>query len=201
LRGLLLRGLLLPWLSALLLPVMPQAAAALQQPHDAVGVAVCVVAPRVEAVEDADGAGVVPVPDPSLVVIEPIWEVRIERAGQPRWQLLAKGGSALPMPLAWPTAPIRPGETVLVRLRPRQAPSDAFAHVLLVGATALRMDATTRLISSLGPSAAGWLLAIEAALQAGDVALAWALLFAPQAPSSGELDGLRREVVRRGCGD
>lgn len=177
------------------------AAAALQRRGDGPGVAVCVVAPRVEPVEDADGAGVVPVPDPSLVVIEPLQELRIERAGQPGWRRQARGGAALAMPFLWPTAPIQPGETVLVRLRPQQAPSDAFAHVLLVGAPAARMAATAALFTSLGHSAAAWLRAIETSLQAGDVPVAWALLFAAQAPPSAELEGLRHEVIRRGCGD
>lgn len=177
------------------------AAGALQQRGDPGGVAVCVVAPRVEPVEDADGAGVVPVPDPSLVVVEPLQELRIERSGQPVWRRQAPAGTALPVPLAWPTAPIRPGETVLVRLRPQQAGSDAFAHVLLVGAPAGRMAATTRLLAALGPSPDGWVAAIEAALQGGDVPLAWALLFSPQSPPSLELEALRQEVIRRGCGD
>jgi hypothetical protein len=188
LLGLLSLGTLLP-------------AAAMQIQHEPAAVAVCVVAPRVEPVEDADGAGVVPVPDPSLVVIEPLQELRIERAGLPVWRSQAREGAALPMPFLWPTAPIRPGETVLVRLRPKQAPRDAFAHVLLVGASAGRMAATADLLSSLGRSAQGWLLAIEAALQSGDVPLAWALLFAPQTPLSSDLVALRQEVVRRGCGD
>lgn len=176
-------------------------ASALQRRYEPAAVAVCVVAPRVEPVEDADGAGVVPVPDPSLVVIEPLQELRIERAGQPVWRRQARPGSTLPVPFLWPTAPIRPGETVLVRLRPQQAPSDAFAHVLLVGAPAGRMAATADLLKSLGGSPDGWLLAIEAALQGGDVPLAWALLFAPQAPESDDLMALRQEVIRRGCGD
>lgn len=187
---------------ALLLPLaMRLPAGALQRPFEPAGVAVCVVAPRVDPVEDADGAGVVPVPDPSLVVIEPLQELRIERAGQPGWRRQARIGDALPMPFSWPTAPIRPGETVLVRLRPQQAPSDAFAHVLLVGAPAARMASTAALLRSLGRAPEAWLGAIEAALQAGDVPVAWALLFAPQAPASLELAGLRQEVIRRGCGD
>lgn len=191
-----LRALLVLLSLATLLP-----AEAMQRQHAPAAVAVCVVAPRVEPVEDADGAGVVPVADPSLVVIEPLQELRIERAGLPVWRSQVREGAALPVPFLWPTAPIRPGETVLVRLRPQQAPRDAFAHVLLVGASAGRMAATAELLSSLGRSPQGWLLAIEAALQSGDVPLAWALLFAPQAPPSSDLVALRQEVVRRGCGD
>lgn len=198
-----MRSPLLLWLTAALLPVLLPLlpALALQQRDDPAGVAVCVVAPRVEPLEDADGAGVVPVGDPSLVVIEPLQELRIERAGQPVWQWQAPAGAALPVPLAWPTTPIQPGETVLVRLRPQQAPSDAFAHVLLVGASASRLAATATWMTSLGRSPRLWLAAIEASLQDGDVPLAWALLFAPQAPPSPQLLALRQEVIRRGCGD
>jgi hypothetical protein len=194
----LLRSLTLAVLLALL-PAAPLQA--LQNPAVEPEVAVCVLAPRVEPVEDADGAGVVPVPRPSLLVIEPLQEVRIERAGQPRWIRRAPRGSALPMPLAWTAPPIRSGESVLVRLRPQQAPPEAFAHVLLVGDTPRRMAETAGLIGSLGRSGPAWLGAIEAALLAGDVALAWALLFSPEAPTSPDLEALRAEVVRRGCGD
>jgi hypothetical protein len=194
----LLRSLTLTVLLAFL-PAAP--VQALQTPAVEPEVAVCVLAPRVEPVEDADGAGVVPVPRPSLLVIEPLQEVRIERAGQPRWIRQAPRGSALPMPLAWTAPPIRSGETVLVRLRPLQAAPEAFAHVLLVGDTPRRMAETAGLIGSLGRSGPTWLAAIEAALLAGDVALAWALLFAPEAPAAPDLQALRAEVVRRGCGD
>lgn len=193
----------LVWLLAGLLPwslLGGRPSWSLLQPHDA-GAAVCVVAPRVEPVEEADAAGVVPVARPRLMVIEPLQELRIERAGAPPWRRLAPRGAALPMPLDWPTAPIQPGETVLVRMRPQQVPVDAFAHVLLVGASRARMETSTRLIASLGSSASAWLGAIEAALHGGDVPLAWALLFAPQSPAGADLEELRAEVVRRGCAE
>ncbi|MEX0588180.1 MAG: hypothetical protein WD136_02890, partial [Cyanobium sp.] len=60
---------------------------------------------------------------------------------------------------------------------------------------------TEALIRSLGQRPLAWLAAIEAALEADDVALAWALLFAPQLPEAPDLTELRAEVVRRGCGD
>lgn len=176
-------------------------AMALQSAPQPQEVAVCVVAPRVEPVQEADGAGVVPVAAPSLVVIEPLQEVRVERLGQPRWHRLAAPGSALPMPLPWTAPPIRAGETVLVRLRPQRASAEAFAHVLLVGDSTARMADTARLMRRLGSSGPAWLEAIETALQAGDVPLAWALLFAPAAPPDADLVALRQEVIRRGCGD
>lgn len=187
----------------LLLLALAPGAAARQWADDAA--AVCVVAPRVEPVEEADAAGVVPVPRPRLLVIEPLQELRLERLGagqSPRsWRRLAAPGTALPMPLDWPVAPIQPGETVLLRLRPQGVAATAFAHVLLVGAPQARMAATAQLITLLGSAPQAWLAAIETALLAGDVPVAWALLFAPEAPASAPLQELRDEVVRRGCGD
>lgn len=182
----------------MLLPISWLLVAALGRPGPAV--AVCVVAPRVEAVDEGDARGEVPVGAPDLVVIEPLSEVRIERPGQASWSRRAAPGQVLTSPLAWPVAPIAPGEAVLVRLRPQQAPEATFAHIELIGAQADRMRATTELIASLGQRPDAWLAAIEAALVADDVPLAWALLFHPRLPSDPTLAALRQEVIRRGCG-
>ncbi|MDH4405473.1 MAG: hypothetical protein QE276_05590 [Cyanobium sp. D14.bin.5] len=179
--------------------LLANSAQALQRPVDPV--AVCVVTPRVEPVTEGDAIGLVPTPMPLLVVVEPLLELRIERHGLLVWQQLAPAGRPFRAPLAWPLAPIAPGEVVLLRLRPEQAAEGSFAQVQLVGADAERMARTAALILSLGQSPPAWLAAIETALEAGDVSLAWALLFEPQLPDAGDLAALRNEVVRRGCGD
>ena len=138
-------------------------ARALQQPE--APVAVCVVAPRVEPVAEGDALGVVPAPSPQLVVLEPLRELRIERDGRAVWQRLAPVGQPLRSPLPWPVAPIQPGEVLLLRLRPEQAPEGAFAHVRLVGASAERMASTAALIRSLGQKPPAWLAAIDQALR------------------------------------
>ena len=119
---------------------------------------------------------------PLLVVVEPLLELRIERQGLLAWQQLAPPGRPFRAPLAWPLAPIAPGEVVVLRLRPEQAAEGSFAQVQLVGADAERMARTAALIHSLGQRPPAWLAAIETALEAGDVSLAWALLFDPPAP-------------------
>ena len=163
--------------------------------------AVCVVSPRVEALSQGDARGEVPLPSPELVVIEPLQEVRIERGGRLVWRREARPGQWIQGPLAWPVAPIAPGEDVLLRLRPRLAPEGAYAHVELIGAQAERMAAAEALVGSLGDQPSAWGAAIEAALVAGDVPLAWALLFHPRVPADPELQLLRTEVIQRGCGD
>lgn len=185
-------------ITLLALPLLPASAAI--APHD-LPVAVCVISPRVEPVEAVDGFGVVPTPTPRLVVLEPLLELRILREGQPAWQRTGSSSRPILTPLDWPTTPIRPGEFVLLQLRPRGAGAGAFAHVQLAGGSEQRMRATEALLTRLGQDPAAWLEAFDRALEYGDVPLAWTLLFHPRARRSGELDGLRAEVIRRGCGN
>ncbi|WP_255003435.1 hypothetical protein [Cyanobium sp. HWJ4-Hawea] len=176
------------------------------QPWQATGreaepVAVCVVAPRVEPVQQGDALGVVPTPRPQLLVTEPLLELRLERNGRLAWQKFGTLSQPLTGPIAWPIAPLAPGEVVLVRLRPLQAAAGSFAHVQLIGASAQRMASTHALMRSLAQRPAAWLKAVDTALDRGDVPLAWTLLFAPAAPQSPGLQDLRDQVLRQGCGD
>ncbi len=176
-----------------------QSVAAIKRPEQPV--AVCVVAPRVEAIDQGNARGVVPVSDPQLVVVEPLQELRIERGGRLVWHRQASASRPIRGTLAWPVAPIAAGESLTLRLRPLLAPAGAFAQVELIGAAPDRMRAAANLIGNLGRQPAAWIAAIDAALVANDVALAWSLLFHAAAPRDPELDALRQEVVRRGCGD
>lgn len=182
---------------ALLLSLLPAGAAAIQQGERSV--AVCVVAPRVEPVEEADALGVVPTGRPRLVVVEPLLEIRIQRPGHPIWQHTGSRDQPILTPLDWPAAPIQAGELVLLQLRPLEAAADAFAHVQLAGASSGRMENTAALIRSLGKRGDAWLAAFEQALDRGDVPLAWTLLFHPNTPTTAELISLQQEVIRRGC--
>lgn len=188
-------GLLL--VLALLVP-MPAAAGVRRRE----AVEVCVLVPRVEPLDEGDAVGEVPTPTPVLVVVEPLHQVRIEApGGRLLWSRTARTGEALPQPLAWPLPPLRPGEEIVLRLQPVGAGADAYAHVRLRAAPAALLEATAALISSLGRNPEAWMAALHTALTAGDVPLAWSLLYAPEAPASTPLLDLRRELVRRGCGD
>jgi hypothetical protein len=161
----------------------------------------CVLVPRVDALDEGEAFGEVPTATPALLVVEPLQQVRIETtAGQTLWSRRAAPGDALPAPLPWPLPPLRSDQQVLLRLQPLGAASDAFAHVHLRTGHADQLAATTALITALGANPEAWIAAIHRALQSGDVPLAWALLYAPQAPSSEPLTALRQEVLRRGCG-
>jgi hypothetical protein len=185
-------------ITLLALPLLPASAAMAPQE---LPVAVCVISPRVEPVENVDGFGVLPTPTPRLVVLEPLLELRIQRQGQPTWQRSGSPAKPIRTPLDWPTTPIAPGEFVLLQLRPKGAAAGAFAHVQLAGGSEQRMRATTALVTRLGLDADAWLQAFDQALDFGDVPLAWTLLFHPRAPRGAALEGLRAEVIRRGCGN
>ncbi|MEB3320726.1 MAG: hypothetical protein VKI63_07295 [Cyanobium sp.] len=187
-------------LLSLLLAGLPTVVAAAIEPG-AAAVAVCVVAPRVEGVDGIDALGIVPLPSPRLVVVEPLLELRIQRQGRPIWQQRGSPEQPIRTPIDWPSSPIQPDELVLLQLRPLEASGDSFAHVHLAGASRQRMEASDQLVRSLGRRPEAWLGAFEAALDSGDVPLAWALLFNPQAPEAAELTALREEVIRRGCQD
>lgn len=165
------------------------------------GVAVCVVAPRIEPLDGVDAYGIALTPEPMLVVVEPLLELQIQRQHRPPWQQRGSRSRPILTPLAWPTEPIEPDEPVLLQLRPVGAGRDAFAHVQLVGASAQRMQESVRLLETLGSNPDTWQAAFEQALEQGDVALAWTLLFDRRSPASPELDQLRRTVFERGCGD
>ena len=183
-------------------PVLPgpiQGGQATDRPADPV--AVCVVAPRVEAVQQGDAIGVVPTPRPVVLVVEPLLEIRLERAGRVVWRRVATPGEVITGPMAWPGLPLAPGEVVLLRLRPEQAGPGSFAHVQLIGGSAARMAQTARLMAAMAQKPAAWLQAVDAALAQADVPLAWTLLFAPNAPLSPELQQLRNQVLQQGCGE
>ncbi len=86
-----------------------------------------------------------------------------------------------------------------MQLRPRSGGGGDFAVVTLRGAAATEQQAAVALVQRLGTNPGAWLQAVDKALDQERVPLAWALLFAPQDPSSAQLDGLRQEVFRRGC--
>ncbi|MGB5136161.1 MAG: hypothetical protein WBN89_13405 [Prochlorococcaceae cyanobacterium] len=194
----------LPWLAACLAVLMlggsdPGSVAADREGDP--GVAVCVVAPRVEPMDDLDAYGLVLTPEPVLVLAEPLLELQIQRLNRDPWMLRGSADRPIATPMLWPTDPINPDEPVLLQMRPVGASPEAFAHVQLMGASRQRMEQTLQLLEALGEDPLTWLAAFEQALEQQDVPLAWTLLFDRRSPSSPELNQLRRTVVERGCGE
>lgn len=191
-----LRTLGLAAATALLLalpPAVPRALANGDDPH------LCVICPLVQTNRDGLATAVVPLGRPTVFVSEPLAEVRIERNGTLLWRELGRPGAPLQGPLAWPLPPLRPGETVVLRLRPEGAEANHGANLQLTGAPAARMAAAERLLAGLGRDPDSWRRTIERLLNQRDLALAWLLIFAVEGPREPELDALRLELFRRGC--
>jgi hypothetical protein len=161
---------------------------------------VCVITPRTEIDEQGGPQAQVPLPRPVILAAGPLNEVRLDRGGKLLWRERASSTQPIEGPVNWPLEPIQPGESLQLMLRPRGAAGSEFAVITLTGASAAEMAANEQLVEQLGMDAAAWLQAVDQALDRNQTALAWALLFAQQAPRSGDLDGLRREVLNRGCG-
>ena len=162
--------------------------------------AVCVITPRTELDAKGQAQALVPLPRPTILAAGPLNEVRIDRGDRPVWRQRASSTQAIEGPISWPLEPIQPGEQLTLLLRPRGASGGDFARIQLTGASATEMSSHQALVDQLGSDAKAWLKAVDTALDRDQVPLAWALLFAPQDPRSAELDELRREVLRRGCG-
>lgn len=160
---------------------------------------VCVVAPHLQPSSAGEATARVPFGDPTLFAAGGLEEVQVERDGQLLWERQARAFEPIEGPIPWPLAPIRPGETVILRLRPRGAGAGAFASILLTGAPAAEMARASSLRRRLGPRPAAWLTAVRDAIDRGDLALGLGLLFAFDGPSAPDLNALRQEVFRQAC--
>ena len=152
---------------------------------------VCVINPRVERQSIGDAIGLVLLGSPTLVVVNPLNEVQIERDNRLAWQKLASSSQPIIGPIPWPLAPIQADETVTLRLRPQGASGADFANITLKGAPAKTLEANSVLVKSLGTKPEVWLNSIAQQLEQSNSSLARAILFATEAPNSASLDELR----------
>ena len=162
--------------------------------------AVCLVSPVISLDGQGRATAVLPLPNPTILAAEPLNEMRILRGQQMIWQQRASSTTAIEGPIAWPVEPVQPRDELTLLLRPRRAAGGNFAAVSLQGAPAADQRRAEALVTGLGRRPMAWLEAVEQSLQQRQVALAWSLLLSPQAPRSPELDELRLELRRRGCG-
>jgi hypothetical protein len=206
------RSLALVGLS-LLLPLGLHALASRPDSADAAP-SLCVITPRITDPGGRPPAALVAVSRPTLFVVEPLIELQILEGNRLLWRQGPPAGSARPLagapfgalptgtiegPVPWPLAPIRPGQALTLRLRPLESGPAAYAVVRLIGSPAGQLARGDALLASLGRDPHRWRLAVEAAMERGDLPLASALLFAFEGPGAADLDALRLTVIRRSC--
>lgn len=202
----------LAWL-ALLLPLGQPALASRPDPAGA-ALSLCLITPRITDPGGLPPAALVAVSRPTLFVVEPLIELQILEGNRLLWRQGPPDGSARPAagapfgalpsgtiegPIPWPLAPIRPGQALTLRLRPLESAPAAFAVVRLIGSPAEQLVRGDALLAGLGRDPHRWRLAVEAAMERGDLPLASALLFAFDGPGAPDLDALRITVIRRSC--
>jgi len=186
---------------------------------DPASVSLCVITPRITDPGGRPAAALVAVSRPTLFVVEPLIELQILEGTRLLWRQGPAGGGALqPVggpsgappfgaiasgtiegPIPWPLPPIRPGQALTLRLRPLGGGPAAFAVVRLIGSPAGTLHRGDALLASLGRDPHRWRLAVEAAMERGDLPLASALLFAFEGPGAADLDALRLTVIRSSC--
>jgi hypothetical protein len=187
---------LLP-LAALLLGLSQAGLTGLHQGGEAP--AICLLSPAASREQDGVVRAISPLPDPTIFARGGFAEIRLEQNGRLLWR--RRAGSELPLqgPLAWPLPPLRPGERLLLRLRPIEVGNGDFASVELLGAKAATMARSVRLRRSLGRQPQAWLRTVLHELEQGSRDLALALLYDFHGPASPELNALRREIHDRAC--
>lgn len=183
---------------AALLAWLPQVGIASLRPSGE-AVAICLLSPAA----GREPGGVVrarsPLPDPTIFARGSFAEIRLEQNGRRLWARTAGVAAPLQGPIAWPLAPLRPGQRLLLRLRPIDVADGEFATVELLGADAATMARSLRLRQSLGRQPRAWLRAVLRELQTGSSDLALALLYDFHGPSSPALNALRREIHDQAC--
>ncbi|MEB3166181.1 MAG: hypothetical protein VKO65_05870 [Cyanobacteriota bacterium] len=142
----------------------------------------------------------VPLANPTIFAADPLAEIVLEQDGRVLWRREAQLLEPLHGPQPWPLPPLRPGERMLLRLRPAGTPRGSFATVQLEAAAAPELARNTALLQGLGQNGDRWQQAVQRAMDQRDGALVTALLFAFEGPSAPGLDELRRAAYQQGCG-
>jgi hypothetical protein len=187
-------------LFAALLGCLPVAGSARTPPElPGEALAICLLSPAAGPEVHGRVQAVSPLADPTIFARGQFEEIRLERGDQVLWKQRSNGIEPLEGPIAWPLPPLRPGEKLLLRLRPAGISGDNFANVEVVGASASTLNDTARLRQALGRDPGAWRRAVIQALDGARTAEALALLFDVNGPSSPELNALRREVHDRAC--
>lgn len=119
---------------------------------------------------------------PVLLAAGPLNELRLEQDGQVLWQKRASSTEAIEGPTNWPIRPLKPGEEITLKVRPRGASGGDFAVYTLRAADAASLEANRIQIGALGSDPKAWYQYIES-MKPQKGALLAPLLASPIAPA------------------
>lgn len=98
---------------------------------------------------------------PVLLAAGPLNELRLEQGDQVLWQQRASSTQAIEGPVAWPIRPLKPGEVMTLKVRPRGASGGDFSSYTLRAADAATLQANQLQLDALGSDPKAWNALIE----------------------------------------
>lgn len=150
----------------------------------------CLISPFVASQRE----GVVtPTATPTIRVLQPLNEVRIEKDGITVWRKVASSSQGIQGLIAWPLPSLEPGDQLQLVLRPRGASGGDAARIPLQAASAAVLNETRALLTRVEDNPLAWESAMGDALQSNNQSLAMVLLNAQptaSSPRDGSLDEL-----------
>ena len=156
----------------------------------------CLISPQVASLQQV---AITPTATPTIRVIQPLNEVRIEKDGKPLWRRVASSSNAIEGLIAWPLQPLQPGEQLELVLRPRGASGGDAARISLQAASADVLAKTNVLLKSVENNPMAWEAAMDDALQTNNQALAMVLLNARSSASSASDVSLEELIQASSC--
>ena len=156
----------------------------------------CLISPFVASQQEG---AVTPTATPTIRVLQPLNEVRIEKDGLTLWRKVASSSQAIEGLMAWPLAPLEPGDQLQLVLRARGASGGDAARIPLQAASAGVLDQTRALLKSVENNSIAWESAMADALQSNNKALAMVLLNAQLTASSRRVGSLDELVDASAC--
>ena len=157
---------------------------------------ICLITPFARSQQEG---AVTPTATPTIRVLQPLNELRLEKDGITLWRKVASSSQAIQGLIAWPLPPLEPGEQMELVLRLRGSSGGDAARVLLQAACASVLAETRELLESIEDIPWAWESAMGDALQDNNQALAMVLLNARSHPSSPRNDSLEQLIQAGTC--
>ena len=158
----------------------------------------CVISPFVASQQES---AITPTATPTIRVLQPLNEVRIEKHGITVWRKVASSSQPIKGLIPWPLAPLEPEDQLQLVFRPRGASGGDAARIQLQASSVVVLDQTRALLKAIADDPSAWESAMGHALRSDNKALAMVLLnMQPTAtsPRDGYLEQLIQDIACKG---
>ena len=160
------------------------------------GLGVCLITPSLNFKQN-DKENIVLFSRPAFVSKEPLNEIQIS-LGTQQWRALASSKKDVERIVDWPFLPLKGGETIVIRLRPKGAAGGDYSELRFTAASSEVLAQNSALVMGLGSNEKSWINSIKSK-SSQDPKLAIALLFSPSAPDSEQVKQMRNLLIESSC--